>query len=164
MAKTLWKGQKEMLYYIPQGPRHLCVTQNRAAAFKGWPSLWPCDMCFKYSLFKEGHLFQDVPWNFDKCSENHLWGIFPSHNQVGCKAQFYALSITHRPYHTHNLPRQRCYYTQRAKGCPRLDTHNSHWLCVLPTYFNGTCQRHKFSSVQSLPQRAQPNRETRLCV
>lgn len=35
---------------------------------------------------------------------------------------------------------------------------------VPPRHFNGGCQRHKFSLVQSQPQRAQLNRETWLCV
>lgn len=53
----------------------------------------------------------------------------------GCSESFEictqtALSITRRPYHTRNLPRQICYYTQRAQLCPRLCTHNSHGFCA----------------------------------
>lgn len=56
----------------------------------------------------------------------------------GCSKSFEictqtALSITRRPYHPHNLPRQICYYTQRAKVGPCFCTHNSHWLRATDT-------------------------------
>lgn len=52
--------------YLSEHPGPHVTQMDKPVTRKSGASLYPCSMYFKYSIFKEGPWFQDVPLHFDK--------------------------------------------------------------------------------------------------